>query len=63
MSEKTWTTEGMATFAAVNGLKDVKAEEVARLVKLGNRVATASATIPRMPSKGHEPASTFKVPL
>ncbi len=63
MSEKTWTPESMATFAAVNGLKDVISEELARLVMLGNRVAATSAAVPRMPSKGHEPASTFKVPL
>lgn len=63
MSEKTWTKDAMATFAAVHGLKDAGPEELARMVERANKVAATSAAIPRMPSKGHEPASTFKVPL
>lgn len=63
MSDKTWTKDAMATFAIVNGLKDVKPDEIVRMTELANKVAATSAAIPRMPSKGHEPASTFKVPL
>lgn len=63
MSEKTWTKDAMATFATLNGLKEVRPEELARMVELANKVAATSAAIPRMPSKGDEPASIFKVPL
>ena len=63
MSDKAWTAETVASFALVNGLKDAKPEEIEHIVKLANKVAAASAAVPRVPSKGHEPASTFKVPL
>ncbi|HEX4892446.1 MAG TPA: hypothetical protein VFV47_04105 [Hyphomicrobiaceae bacterium] len=63
MSSNTWSPEAMAAFAALSGLKDVKADEIARLVQLGNKVVATSEAIPRMPRKTDEPASTFEVPL
>ena len=63
MSSNTWSPEAMAAFAALSGLRDLPADEVARLVQLGNKVVATSAAIPRMPRKTDEPAGTFKVPL
>jgi hypothetical protein len=63
MSEQTWTPESMAAFAAIYGLSSLTPEHVARMAELGNKVVKAAAAIPRMPSKGDEPASIFKVPL
>lgn len=63
MTARTWTLEEVAAFAALQGLKEVTPEEVERIAMLATKVARVSAEIPRMPSKGHEPANVFKVPL
>jgi hypothetical protein len=53
----------MAKYAEIYGLTNLTPEHIARMAELANRVVKAAAAIPRMPSKGDEPASTFKVPL
>lgn len=49
--------------AAQTDLTNPTPEEMARMAAIAERVARVSAAIPRMPSKAHEPASVFKVPL
>lgn len=59
-----WTTEQAAAYAAQWGLSPPPDKaELERLCAMGDRVATVARSIARMPSKGDEPASTFRVPL
>lgn len=63
LGSKPWTRETIAAYAELHGLKNTTPEELERMVMLANRVAQTSAAVVRMPSKGDEPASRFKVPL
>jgi hypothetical protein len=58
-----WTQDEIDAFAARYGLTNLTPEHRARMRELADRVAAAGRAIPRMPSKGHEPASVFRVPL
>jgi hypothetical protein len=60
---KVWTREQMACYAALHGLANATPEEMERMAMLATKVAQVAADVPRMPSKGSEPASIFKVPL
>jgi hypothetical protein len=62
MDRKTWTRDDMAAFVATHGLPNASSEEIEHMAKLAARVTDTGARIPRMPSKDHEPANTFKVP-
>ncbi|MEJ1159264.1 hypothetical protein [Prosthecomicrobium sp. N25] len=58
-----WTQAEIDAFAARYGLVNATPEHLARMRELADRVAAAGRAIPRMPNKGDEPASTFRVPL
>lgn len=62
MDRKTWTHDAMAAYAIAHGLANTSPEEIERMVMLASRVTGVGIRIPRMPSKEHEPANTFKVP-
>jgi hypothetical protein len=58
-----WTVEEAAAHAARFGLAPPPDKaELQRLCEIGNRVASVGQAIARMPFKGDEPASVFKVP-
>ncbi|RAI02000.1 hypothetical protein DLJ53_11490 [Acuticoccus sediminis] len=58
-----WTPEEIAAFAARYGLTDLTPEMLDRMREIADKVAEASAAIPRMPRKDDEPAPVFRVPL
>ena len=58
-----WTPEEIASFAARYGLSDLSPEMLDRMREIADKVAAASAAIPRMPRKDDEPAPVFRVPL
>jgi len=58
-----WTQDEINAFAARYGLANLTPDHLARMRELADRVSAAGRAIPRMPSKGDEPASTFRVPL
>ncbi len=63
MQKPMFSPEQMKDYAAQMDLTNTTPEEIARMAAIAERVARVSAAIPRMPSKAHEPASVFKVPL
>lgn len=63
MSTRTWSRTEIIAYAALHGVKLDTDEDVDRFLALATRVATVAAAVKRMPSKGDEPASVFRVPL
>ncbi len=63
MKAKSWTREEILAFAALYGVRPETDEELDRMKTLASRVTDVAASIRRMPCKGDEPASIFKVPL
>ncbi len=62
MSTDVWTRADIIAYAARYGLK-LETDEIDRMIALGTKVAATAARVQRMSSKGHEPASIFRVPL
>lgn len=52
----------MAAYAAAHGLENTSPEEIERMAMLATKVTAVGARLPRVPSKEHEPANSFKVP-
>lgn len=63
ITAQAWTREEMTAYVQLQGLSNVTANEIDRMVALANKVVQTSAAIVRMPDKGQEPASVFKVPV
>lgn len=63
MNTRTWTREEIVAYAQLYGVKLETDEEIDRAMTLGTRVARVAGGIARMPLKGQEPASIFRVPL
>jgi|LNFM01.1.fsa_nt_gb hypothetical protein len=63
MTTRTWSREEIVAFASLHGVKLETDAEIERMAALGTRVASVAGSVKRMPSKGNEPASVFKVPL
>ncbi len=63
MNTRTWTREEIVAYAQLYGVTLETDEEIDRVMTLGTRVARVAGSIARMPSKGQEPASIFRVPL
>ena len=56
------TAAEIETYAKRHGLINFPPEHLARLAELAETVAETSRALPRMPSKGDEPAHVFRVP-
>lgn len=63
LSYKTWTRDEIVAFSERHGVTLSTPEDMDRMAMLATKVTGTGASIKRMPSKGHEPASVFKVPL
>jgi hypothetical protein len=62
MNRNGWTAAEMAAYAAAHGLENTSPEEIERLAMLAAKVTAVGASLPRMTSKEHEPANSFKIP-
>lgn len=62
MNRNRWTDAEMAAYASAYGLENTSPEEIERMAILAAKVTAVGARLPRMPSKEHEPANSFKVP-
>lgn len=62
MNREGWTGGEMAAYAAAHGLENTSPEEIERMAMLATKVTAVGARLPRVPSKEHEPANSFKVP-
>lgn len=58
-----WTIDEIAAYAARYGLTRLEPAHLERMREIADKVALASAAIPRMPRKSDEPAPVFRVPL
>ena len=60
---KPWSAEEIKSYAERYGVTGLNDEALGRLREIADKVAIASAKIPRVPRKDDEPAPVFHVPL
>ena len=56
------TAAEIESIAKRHGLTNFAPEHLARLAELADKVAETGRALPRLPSKGDEPAHVFRVP-